>query len=87
MSLTLPRAPERYDMNNESKARALLTQFAQSVLAEIRNRLNFAAPEIADPAAPAPDSGVMYYRDNGAGKTQLVVRFPTGAIQVIATEP
>lgn len=43
--------------------------------------------EIADPVAPAANTGRMYFRDNGAGKTQLVVRFPTGAIQVIATEP
>lgn len=43
--------------------------------------------EIADPAAPAANQGRLYFRDNGAGKTQLVVRFPTGAIQVIATEP
>ena len=25
--------------------------------------------------------------DNGAGKTQVCVRFATGAVQVIATEP
>jgi hypothetical protein len=43
--------------------------------------------EISDPAAPGPNKGRLYFRDNGAGKTQLVVRFPTGAIQVIATEP
>lgn len=43
--------------------------------------------EIADPSAPATNYGRLYFRDNGAGKTQLVVRFPTGAIQVIATEP
>jgi hypothetical protein len=43
--------------------------------------------EIADPAAPDANQGVVYVRDNGSGKTQLVVRFPTGAIQVIATEP
>jgi hypothetical protein len=29
----------------------------------------------------------MYLRDNGSGKTQLVIRFATGAIQVIATQP
>ncbi len=40
-----------------------------------------------DPAAPAANVGVHYYRDNGAGKTQFCVRFPTGAIQVLATEP
>lgn len=43
--------------------------------------------EIADPSAPASNSGTLYFRDNGSGKTQLVVRFPTGAIQVISTEP
>ena len=87
MSLTLPQASERYDRQNESKVRALIMQFAQSILAEIRNKTIFEAPEIADPAAPAADHGKMYFRDNGSGKTQLVVRFPTGAVQVIATEP
>lgn len=43
--------------------------------------------EIADPSAPATNYGRLYFRDNGAAKTQLVVRFPTGAIQVLATEP
>jgi hypothetical protein len=44
-------------------------------------------PEIADPSAPAANNGVLYTRDNGSGKTQLCVRFPTGAVQVLATEP
>lgn len=44
-------------------------------------------PEISDPAAPAANNGRLYFRDNGAGKTQLAARFPTGAVQVIATEP
>ena len=43
--------------------------------------------EIADPAAPAANRSRLYTKDNGSGKTQLVVRFPTGAVQVIATEP
>jgi hypothetical protein len=43
--------------------------------------------EIADAAAPASNKARLYARDNGAGKTQLVVRFPTGAVQVLATEP
>lgn len=43
--------------------------------------------EISDPSAPAANTGRLYFRDNGAGKTQLVCRFPTGAIQVVATEP
>ena len=43
--------------------------------------------EIADPDAPDPNNGLLYVKDNGAGKTQLVIRFPTGAVQIIATEP
>ena len=43
--------------------------------------------EISDLAAPAVNVGRLYARDNGAGKTQLVVRFNSGAIQVISTEP
>jgi hypothetical protein len=41
----------------------------------------------SDPAAPSANKARLYTKDNGAGKTQLVVRFPTGAVQVIATEP
>lgn len=41
----------------------------------------------ADLAAPAANKARVYARDNGSGKTQLVVRMPTGAVQVIATEP
>lgn len=41
----------------------------------------------ADPAAGATNSARLYARDNGSGKTQLCVRFATGAVQVIATEP
>lgn len=44
-------------------------------------------PEITAPAAPAANSGRTFMRDNGSGKTQYCVRFPTGAIQVLATEP
>lgn len=47
----------------------------------------FEFPEIADPAAPAANKARLYTRDNGSGKTQLCVRFPTGAVQVLATEP
>ena len=44
-------------------------------------------PEQTDPAAPASNLARLFVRDNGSGKTQLCVRFPTGAIQVISTEP
>lgn len=41
----------------------------------------------ADPAAPALNGARLFTRDNGAGKTQVCVRFNTGAVVVIATEP
>lgn len=43
--------------------------------------------QTSDPAAPSADRAKVFARDNGSGKTQLCVRFPTGAVQVIATEP
>lgn len=43
--------------------------------------------EISDPAAPGGNKGLFFFRDDGAGKSQFCVRFPTGAIQILATEP
>ena len=43
--------------------------------------------ERSDPSAPSTNNVRLYAKDNGAGKTQLVARFPTGAVQVLATEP
>lgn len=43
--------------------------------------------EIADPGVGAADTVRLYARDNGAGKTQLVCVFSSGAVQVIATQP
>lgn len=43
--------------------------------------------QTADPAAPSADAGRLFFKDNGAGKTQLVARFATGVNQVIATQP
>ena len=44
-------------------------------------------PERAAPVAPGANFGRIFCQDNGSGKSQLCVRFATGAIQVIATEP
>lgn len=44
-------------------------------------------PEISDPSAPSGNNGILYVRDNGSSKSQLCVRFPSGAVQVLATEP
>lgn len=41
----------------------------------------------SDPSAPSANTGVVFMKDNGSGKMQIVARFPSGANQVIATEP
>jgi hypothetical protein len=66
------------------------------------NPILFAHPDVIRPvvhgasislaetiAAPtgALNTARIYARDNGSGKSQLVVQFATGAVQVIATEP
>ena len=39
------------------------------------------------PSAPGANKGRLYLQDNGAGKTQLMVLFASGAAQQIAIEP
>lgn len=41
----------------------------------------------SDPAAPVANQARIFFKDNGSSKTQLCVRFATGAVQVLATEP
>jgi hypothetical protein len=43
--------------------------------------------EMTAPAAPPANTARLYADDNGAGKTRLMVRFPTGAVQQLAIEP
>lgn len=43
--------------------------------------------EMTAPAAPGADKARLFVQDNGAGKSQLCVRFHTGAVQILATEP
>lgn len=41
----------------------------------------------ADPAAPSSNGGRLYLKDNGSGKTLLCIRFASGAVQTVATQP
>lgn len=41
----------------------------------------------ADAPAPGANQATIYAKDNGASKTQTVVRFATGAVQTTNTEP
>lgn len=43
--------------------------------------------EVAEPANAPANAGDLFVKDNGSGKSQLCVRFASGATQVIATEP
>lgn len=43
--------------------------------------------EMTAPAAPAANGYRLFAQDNGAGKVQLMVLFPTGAAQQLAIEP
>jgi hypothetical protein len=40
-----------------------------------------------EPPAPAPTRARLFARDTGTGKTQLCVKFSTGVVQVLATQP
>lgn len=42
--------------------------------------------EIADPASPGSDVAYLFVKDNGAGKTQLCVKFASGASIALATQ-
>ena len=33
------------------------------------------------------DRAYLFTRDSGGGKTQLCVKFPSGVVQILATEP
>ena len=43
--------------------------------------------EVASPPTAQANHAIIFAQDNGAGKTQLMVQFPTGAAVQIAIEP
>jgi len=47
----------------------------------------FVTEVITDHDAPADDGCIIFTSDAGSGKTQLMARFPSGAVQQIAVEP
>lgn len=52
---------------------------------EIGNGVQFT--EMTAPAAPAANKVILFAQDNGAGKTQLMALFASGAAQQVAIEP
>jgi hypothetical protein len=49
--------------------------------------IEFETEQSSDPSAPGANGARLFTKDNGAGKTQLCVRFNTGVVQVVATQP
>lgn len=43
--------------------------------------------EMSEPDAGAADTARLFLQDNGSGKTQICVRFSSGATQVLSTQP
>jgi len=43
--------------------------------------------EVTAPGTPGSNRVRLYAQDNGAGKTQLIAKFQSGATVVIATDP
>ena len=60
-------------------------QIAANITSHEDNPVDMKA--IATPGAPANNVGRLFMRNNGSGKTEFCVRYNTGAVQVIATEP
>jgi hypothetical protein len=52
---------------------------------EIGNGVQFT--EMTAPSAPAANKVILFAQDNGAGKTQLMALFASGAAQQVAIEP
>lgn len=67
-----------------SSTDTLLYRSAAGIVS-VANAFEFS--EMTAPSAPAANKVRLFSRDNGSGKTQLCAIFPTGAVQVLATEP
>ncbi len=82
---TWANLPDRSTPVNATRLSHLETQ-ADEVLAEISSAGLVMVERVA-PDAPAANAAHLFVRDNGSGKTQLCVRFASGAIQVVSTQP
>lgn len=67
-------------------ANALLDGLVVGPTGRVGVYADVALPEMTAPSGVA-NTGLLFCRDNGAGKTQLCVIFGSGAVQVVATEP
>lgn len=66
-----------------------LSRSAAGILALVGSSTGaaFELTEMTAPSAGGANTARLYAQDNGSGKTRLVVLFPSGVQQVLATEP
>jgi hypothetical protein len=66
------------------------------IVTRARTRFTVLAEEpgmLCEAASASPDAptrrgtGVWFFRNDGTGKSQFCVRFPSGAVQILASEP
>lgn len=58
-----------------------------AVIRPVAHASSLSLAEMAGAPGGDLNTARIYARDNGSGKSQLVVQFATGAVQVLATEP
>lgn len=83
-----PRDYEDQDILNSSAERHLVFMTRSAVRCWLRksDAVMDMVEVSAAPANPPKATGAFFMRDSG-GKAQFCVLFPSGAVQIIATEP
>lgn len=79
--------PVRWEISTGTTARLKIGSSEVEPTVPIKTTSYFDLVEMTAPAAPAANTARLYVEDNGAGKTRLMVRFPTGAVQQLSVEP
>jgi hypothetical protein len=88
MSYKPERFSQRIGTGGKSESMEIVTGGITRVEVSATHPAITGQPASTSPAAPIPTgSGTWFFRNNGAGKSQFCVRFPSGAVQVISTEP
>jgi hypothetical protein len=71
----------------ENATAVLIMAPATTVTGALEANREMRLKEIAAPALPPTDYAYLYLKDNGSGKSQLMIQFATGAAVQIAIQP
>lgn len=69
----------------QADLRLYTDQYSNQTL-EVNNAGFIEGAEVSDPSSPAANRGRLYFRDNGSGKGQLVVKWPDGSVSTVVTQ-